>query len=1034
MGNRSTPRPLRYLFLFLLLGASVTIIGSRIPLSYLKEAGSSSLQVLIEYRGAFEREIERIITIPLESALAEIRGVEEIYSLSEPGQSRIHILLSEGTSLQDAYLETREVIDRIYRQFPPVVQRPLILRSDPRKDPVFIAAFPLESGESEESLKRRFQSIEGVGEVEVGGGRKEELLIRWIPDKGFPTGISFPEIGSAIRAWNVSGGFGDATGVSQNLLRLIDNPEGVEKVPLRRILTVGDIAEVMRREIPRERRARVNGEELLVLYVRPEGDGNLLRLSQTLTSVTRSIPGSSILYDRGAKMKSSLDELFLALGIGAAGVVLLTGIFLHTLLPALLVSLSIPFSTFSALAVLHLLGKTLDVVSLSALTVGAGLVIDSGVILADRFLEQKGTPIQTVLSEVKDPILLSTLTTMGVFLPLLFASPQVRLQFEPLALTLVFQLAASLLYTLVFLPVFLAASFRPHAPANSKSPATPPTPPTPSASSLPLSSPRWFSHRFRTPPRLAILFGFLLLLGGGVYLLLQLPRGREGLEDASQLDFLLEFESGVPLEQVINYTEPLERFLSHYPGVAQVRVKYERERATFSLELSAPRKTLVQEICNRASSIPHSFLFLGDSARGGGSLSVVLCGEGSLEDTAVAFAFHLQQAAYLTKEVHRTKEVDRKGSDYGRKIPSHSGPLEGKNSRGLDIIFHFKEPLPSKRIILDPQRIGRFGLTPKEVRDYLYTSLSEPVIDKSITSQGETDIRLSFPYRFFRGSADLLSLSLPGTGGPGVRVSDVGSLVEKQSPRRLYRTNRRRSASFTVLTEFQDPSFLIPRLRKAAEEYPFPEGVTVEIGKEWEEEAVKYRQYLGLLLLSLGVLLLILLGFYQEVISPLLVILQLPFSLAFSVWALWIFQIPLTLSIATGFFLSFGTGVNNSLLVFPRRRNAVSPLERFRLSFRSMLTATLTTVVGILPLWFRGGGVGGSFGLSESFAGLSLVLGAGSIGSLIVLWGVVTLLEPKNPMNRKSGLFEQPKGRHQRQHPPGLSSPPGQASLPGGGG
>jgi len=1023
MGNRSTPRPLRYLFLFLLLGASVTILGSKIPLSYLKEAGSSSLQVLIEYRGAFEREIERIITIPLESALAEIRGVEEIYSLSEPGQSRIHILLSECTSLQDAYLETREVIDRIYRQFPPVVQRPLILRSDPRKDPVFIAAFPLESGESEESLKRRFQSVEGVGEVEVGGGRKEELLIRWIPDKGFPTGISFSEIGSAIRAWNVSGGFGDATGVSQNLLRLIDNPEGVEKVPLRRILTVGDIAEVMRREIPRERRARVNGEELLVLYVRPEGDGNLLKLSEQLTLLTRSIPGSSILYDRGTKMKSSLEELFLALGIGVVGVVLLTGIFLHTLIPALLVSLSIPFSTFSALATLHLLGKTLDVVSLSALTVGAGLVIDSGVILADRFMERSGPPMEAVLSEVKDPILLSTLTTVGVFLPLLFASPQVRLQFEPLALTLIAQLGASLLYTLVFLPVFLAVSHPPRTPTN------------PSASPLPLSSPHRATHRFHASPRFTILFGFLFLLGGGIYLLLQLPKGKDGLEDPSQLDFLLEFESGVPLEQVMNYTEPLERFLSHYPGVAQVRVKYERERATFSLELSAPRKTLVQEICNRASSIPHSFLFLGDSARGGGSLSVVLCGEGSLEDTAVAFAFHLQQAAHLTKEVHRTKEADRKASAYGRKFPSHSSPLGIKNIRGLDIVFHFKETLPSKRIILDPQRIGRFGLTPKEVRDYLYTSLSEPVIDKSITSQGETDIRLSFPYRFFRDSANLLSLSLPGTRGPGVRVSDVGALIEKQSPRRLYRTNRRRSASFTILTEFQDPSFLILPLRKAAEEYPFPAGVTIEIGKEWEEEAAKYRQYLGLLLLSLGVLLLILLGFYQELTYPVLVILQLPFSLAFSAWALWIFQIPLTLSIATGFFLSIGTGVNNSLLVFPRRRNAVSPLERFRLSFRGMLTATLTTIAGILPLLFRGGGVGGAAPpLSESFAGLSLVLGAGSIGSLMVLWGVVTLLEPKNPMNRKSGLFEQPKGRHQRQHPPGLSSPPGQGSLPGGGG
>ena len=504
MGKESHLHPLRAFFLFLLLGFVAAWLGTKIPLSYLQEGGSPSLQVLIEYRGAFEREIERIITIPLENALAEIRGAEELFSLSEPGQSRIHILLSEGTRIADAYLETREVVDRLYCQFPPVVQRPLILRSDPRKDPVFIAAFPLRSGEGEENLKRRFQSVEGVGEVEVGGGRKEELVIRWIPDKGLPAGISFHAIGSVLRGWNVSGGFWDDTGFSLNLLRLIDNPEGIEAIPLRSILTIQDVAEVMKREAPRERRSRVNGEELLVLYVKSEGNGNLLQLSERLTRLTASIPGSSILYDRGAKMRSSLKELFLSLGIGMAGVAILTGIFLHTLLPAFLVCLSIPFSTFSALAVLHLLGKSLDVVSLSALTVGAGLVIDSGVILADRFLEHHGTPVQVLLSEVRDPILLSTLTTVGVFLPLIFASPQVRIQFESLALTLTAELGASLLYTLVFLPVFLDATF------NARTSQTPPrqaatfkeakTSPIPPSSPIILSSTGGFAHQCCGPP------------------------------------------------------------------------------------------------------------------------------------------------------------------------------------------------------------------------------------------------------------------------------------------------------------------------------------------------------------------------------------------------------------------------------------------------------------------------------------------------------------------------------------------------------
>ncbi|MCX7788422.1 MAG: efflux RND transporter permease subunit, partial [Spirochaetes bacterium] len=509
------------------------------------------------------------------------------------------------------------------------------------------------------------------------------------------------------------------------------------------------------------------------------------------------------------------------------------------------------------------------------------------------------------------------------------------------------------------------------------------------------------AHSHPLQVRISIIGGFVFLFGGGITFLLLLPKGEARLHDRTQLDFLIEFESGIPLEQVMAQSDALERFLSQHPCVAQVRVKYDRERANFAIQLSTDRQgpekdknqktlstlsipqkrlRLLQEIRHWASRIPHGFLFLPDSSREGSSISVVLSGEDALalQDTALSFA---------------------------RFIQSPREPME--------IVFHFKDSLPSKRIIIDPQKANYFGLTPSMIRDYLYTSLSEPVIDKCITHDGETDIRLSFSHPWIRDSKSLVSLPLPSFHGIGVRLIDVGSMVEKNTPRRIYRTNRRRSVSFTVLSDLKDPSDLLTTLKAASEKYPFPEGVTVEIGKEWQETYHMFHQNLFLLGLSFIVLFLILGAYYQGLTYPVLVILQLPLFLSFALWALWIFQIPLSLSVAVGLLLTGGIGVNNALLVFPLSRRPIyaskpidsdtmkddfSLLRRFRHSFRSMLTATLTTLAGILPLLFQGNILTSQTPLQTTpFVGISLVVGAGSIGSLLVLWGMVILLEPNRP-------------------------------------
>jgi len=944
------PKPLRRLFIFLAVCTLEITIGSSIPLEYMPRIGANSIQVVVEYQGAFELDVERILTIPIENALSRIRGVEEITSQSERERCRVQVLFSDSADLKDAYLDVREAVYGLYAEFPESVQRPLILMSDPQDRPVFIAALSIQGKRMEEEVKRRFESVEGVGEVEIGGGEKQDILVQISPDLGIVSKIPFFRVLEILREWNVIGGFHPEGAPPKILDYRILSTLDIQKIPLAPGVSLGNIAEVRQTSIEKETICRVDGEDLRILYLRQAGNANTLSLSRNLRELSASLPGTRILFDAGEELRKAFQNLLQALIGGVFLVSALTLLFLRKVVLSFFVSLSIPFSIFFTLAVLNLSGYSLNMLSLAGIAVSTGLLIDSGLLYGEAFLSSFS--IEGARKKTKDPILFSSLTTLSVFFPLLFVSRSFTAPIEGLVVSISAELLASLLYVFFFLPSFLSG-FYGSSVFYSRS--------TSHRFSLHKSSPaankvnkvKNFLKRLQGSLKIRLCLGVMLaaISLGSIGILLSLPSGDPDTTSNTTIDCILEYESGVTLDRVFVTASLFEEKLKTISGVSQVIAKYEPERASFTVSFEEKAGCNPVRIREEVDSIPEGFLYFPDRGEGGSAIQVILTGNDTIQlrETARRFAESL---------------------------------------RYREILFHFKEVLPTERLKIDLRETVRLGVEPAQIASLLHWALSAPVADKSILPSEEVDLRLTVPRSRVKDKESLLGFIVPTTKGVPVRVGDFVSWDSEKNSGRIYRVNRSRSAAFSVLTDLKDPSPVIRHIEEAASRFPFPAGYTVQIAEDRrKEEKIRFEGLLALSL-SLVLLVLILIFYYEQFFYPIVILFQMLASLFFPLVFLKIYRIPLTVPVALGFLLTAGTVVNNSFLVF-KRENSVqqkSPVDSFAEMLRPMLLAVLTNIAGVLPVIT-------SAGTDVSLAVLSLEIAFGTVGSLAVLGVLVILIQ-----------------------------------------
>ena len=448
-------------------------------ISLLPSLDFPQITVHVIYPGSDPEEVEYGITRPLEEALGAVNGVSEALSRSMPGEALINLKMDWGTDMKYAALNIRQQADRVYSYFPQGAQRPVVNLRNPQNRPVLTlalsgASLPELKRFAEYVLKKRLEQINGVAEAAIMGAPEREIHVLVDSHILAEQGFTSSDLKAALNSNNllVSGG-SIKKGNFRLALRIrseLSSVEDIRKTPVFRknggsFVPLKKLAKIEDSFKEPQSLTRINGKPCIAIDVYKESGANALKISRLAKEVIKNINENyknvktDLVYSQAGFIKSTLNSVVYAILAGAFLAIATLFFFLSNWRAPLIISVSIPVSVIAAFILMKLSGIGLNVISLAGLALGGGMLVDNSIVALEnihRYREMGKNAFQAAalgVSEVAGPITASTLTTIAVFIPVIFLKDLSAAVFTQQAQTVSYALLASLIVGLTLLPV-----------------------------------------------------------------------------------------------------------------------------------------------------------------------------------------------------------------------------------------------------------------------------------------------------------------------------------------------------------------------------------------------------------------------------------------------------------------------------------------------------------------------------------------------------------------------------------------------------
>ena len=466
---------------------ALTIFGlisaGQLPLELLPDLAYPTLTVQTEYTDAAPTSVEQFVTRPLEEAVGVIPGIREMRSVSRPGLSEVVLEFGWDEAMDFAAMEVREKIG--LAELPQEADPPRVLRFDPSLDPIARLAFT--GGEhrdldelrqiADRWLKPRLEAVPGVAAAKVRGGLDPEIQVEADEARLAALGLTLDDLAQALRAENVNrpGGTLKDWG-SVYLVRTLHEFEDLEQ--LRRTVVretatgrvrVEDVATVRRGHKDREEITRSEGVETVEIALHREGSANTIAVSAEIHKELESLREQmsddlelSLLTDQSTYIEAAIDQVWSAAALGGLLAILVLYFFLRDLRATAIIAVTIPISVIATFLPIYRAGVTLNIMSLGGLALGIGMLVDNSIVVLESIdrhrREGRGRREASArgASEVAGAVAAATMTTVSVFLPIVFVQGIAGQLFYDLAVTVCLSLIASLIVSLSVVPMLSA--------------------------------------------------------------------------------------------------------------------------------------------------------------------------------------------------------------------------------------------------------------------------------------------------------------------------------------------------------------------------------------------------------------------------------------------------------------------------------------------------------------------------------------------------------------------------------------------------
>jgi hydrophobic/amphiphilic exporter-1 (mainly G- bacteria), HAE1 family len=1058
----------------LLLGA-VSLLG--LPLDLLPELNLPVAVAVADFPGAAPAEVEELLTRPLEEALVTVPRLEHISSYSRPGGTFIILQFDWGTSMDFALLDAREKLDLVQPFLPEEASSPRLIQADPNLFPVMqILIHGSDSPvalrrAAEETVKPRLERLAGVAVADVLGGAREEVHVTVDPMElllyGLAPGHLALVLGSAgldLAAGPLREGERERLVRSSGRVGSLQDLRDLPLLPLEQgVLTLGEIAAVDFQETEAGGISRFNGRPSVTIAVRKQSGANTVAVAGSIRRILDSLeadlpPGMAlqVVSDQSSFIRESLRnvlEVGVTGGLLAALVLLL---FLKSPAATVAVLLSIPVSIVATFVLMFFSGLTINIISLGGLALGLGIMVDNSIVVLENIyrLHQEGAErVKAAVqgsSQVAGALLAATLTTVVVFLPVLFLEGVVSQIFNPLALTVSFALLTSLLVSLTLVPLF-ASRFLPAAnPGEAIAPIPPPetgpikSPDRTASPASPHPGARSYARLYRSALHRTLdrpwpLFSLvLLLLGASLYFL---PRiGSEFLPpiDEGMVNITMELPADASLSLTRARAAALEAKILEVPGVESVKTAA-GTGASLGMEgfgsLAANQARLEALLASpgeRQASARETADLIRDRLKA--EEGAVFKVEESRQSSGGGFMENPVSIALRGSDLQVLEDLS---SEIARIVARVPGTREVTSS--------FQKRRPEVVATLQREAALRRGVSPLEVAAYLRTALQGQQVGRLVSAAGERNIYLKVEAHRCDSLAALESLpfipasALPGTtaspypaAAPAVfpaaatpaaatpaaaaasatsaaalppatrsvpapfpvRLGELMEFTEVEGPLAIRRSDQVRSAHIEAQVSGRDAGSVIADIRQELAALELPYGYSLDYEGEQRLMEESFSDLRLALLLSLFLVYMLMAAQFESLRQPFVIMFTLPLALTGILGSLLLSGRPFSVPVYIGIIMLAGIVVNNGIVMLDhinrlRRQGTAlreAVLEGARVRLRPILMTSLTTLLAMVPLAL---GLGSG---AEIQAPLAVVVAGGLFTSTLLTLFVVPAL------------------------------------------
>ncbi len=978
---------------------------TRLPIDLLPEIEFPVLTVSVTYPNASPQVMEELVARPIEQAVAIVPGVEEITSSSSEGVTNVRMNFAWGTDLNAAANDVRDQIDRRINNLPDGADRPRIRKFDTADAPIMLVG--ISSGIDPIELRRivdnqisyRLQQVPGVAAIDTWGGPEREIQVRLDPQRITALGLPLTTISNAIRDANLTRPGGNIEEGSQAFTirvpgRFADlNELGDTVVAVRdgNPITLEQVAQIVDGRKRETRIVRIDDEPGIRIAIRKQSETNTVEVARgvhrALERIDRDYPQIqfSPLFDTSEFIERSIANAITAMLLGALLAVVVLLFFLRSLYATLVVAVAIPVSVITTFALMYFGGLTLNLMTIGGLALGVGLMVDSAIVVLENIVRRREAYGESAVTaatlgagEVAAPIVAGTLTTVVIFVPMLFAEGITAQLFLPLAYVVAFALACALLVALTVVPM-LSARLLPHTIGAAVGPLA-------GVSRLIGGWLAAVERRYQRSLQGALHYpgtvvtAALLLLVAAVAAIPLLGTEFMPATDEDEVRVNVVMPPGTRLEVVERATlQALEVVKARVPearsvvvsvgagsfraadaarGDVRIALPPREQRSRSSAEIVSDLRRAMVPIAAADVRISARRPFFMQRAFGGGA-------DTGLQIEVRGFEFATLDA--LAEQVQRQIE-----------------PIAGVSNVRLS-----RDDGERQRLIrIDRRRAADQGVSVAAIADTVETALAGRVASRYLDSGEEVDIRVQLHNSETLPVRALLDLQVPTGDGRLVRLANVANMVEAIGPVVIDRKDQTRLLRIDGDIDGRDLGSVAADVRAALATIPVPDNYDILIGGDFEEQQEAFSSLAISLLLALALVYMVMASLYESLRDPLIVMGAVPMALVGVVAMLWVTGTTLNTQSLIGCVILIGVVVNNAILIVDQSNRLraeryelqAAVLEAGRRRLRPILMTAATTILALLPLAI-GAGSGG-----EAQAPLArAVIGGLLVSTLITL-------------------------------------------------